>query len=126
MRVPLLCLCLGLCLDIGLMAGEAPRPGLDPAFLARVQADTDGGRHPWKSLKQPADSASATVEIIGELSPEELKQVTFQEFMVWFQADLRKFWRAHGFQGPPEDDAVTTRAGGQRVSHNVALARVNF
>ena len=126
MHNPLLCLCLGFCLDNGLLAVESPRPGLDTAFLARVQADTDGGRHPWKSLKQPADSASAMVEIIGELSPEELRQVTFQEFIVWFQTDLRKFWRDRGFPGAPEDDAVTTRAGGHRVSQNVALARVNF
>ena len=79
MRAPLLCLCLG----AGLLAGELPRPGLDSAFLARVQADTDGGRHPWKSLRSPEASASAMVEVIGELSPEELKQVTFQEFMVF-------------------------------------------
>ena len=122
MRVSLACLCL----CVGLLATETPRPGLDPTFVSRVQADTDGGRHPWKGLKQPADSASAMVEIIGELSPEELRQVTFQEFLVWFRADLRKFWRERGFPGAPEDDAVTTRAGGNRVSHNVALARVNF
>ena len=126
MRAPLLCLCLG----AGLLAGELPRPGLDSAFLARVQADTDGGRHPWKSLRSPEASASAMVEVIGELSPEELKQVTFQEFMVWFRADLRKFWQDHGFQGPPEDTAAATlpvgRFGGNPVPRNVPLVGFNF
>jgi hypothetical protein len=98
-----------LCLATGLLAGGTPpQPGLDRAFLTRILADDADGSRPWKTFRVPEDSASAVVEVVGELTPAELRQVAFQEFLVWFQADLRRFWRAHGYAGPPADLASAT------------------
>jgi hypothetical protein len=94
-----------LCLATGLAAVEPPQPGRERAFLVRILADSEDGTRPWKTFKVPEASASAVVEVVGELTREELRQVTFQEFLVWFQADLRRFWRSHGFDGPPEQAA---------------------
>jgi hypothetical protein len=120
----LLCLCLA----TGLLAGEAPRPGLDAAFLSRVLADRADGSRPWKAFKAPADSASALVEVVGELTPDELRQATFQEFMAWFRADLHQFWLEHG--GAPVWEATSPtlpvdRFGGNPVPRNVPL-RLGF
>jgi hypothetical protein len=122
---------LSLSLATGLLAaGTPPQPGLDRAFLARILADSGGGSQPWKTFRVPEDSASAVVEVVGELTREELRQATFQEFLVWFHEDLRRFWRAHGFQGPPTDPASATlpvnRYGGNPVPQNVPLGRVGF
>ena len=122
----LLCLCLA----TGLLAGEAPQPGRDRAFLARILADPEDGTRPWKTFKTPESSASATVEVVGELTREELRQVTFQEFLVWFQADLRRFWQAHGFDGPPEHAGPAfvpvSRSGGKTEPLMVPLGRAGF
>jgi hypothetical protein len=121
----LLCLCLA----TGLVAGEAPQPGRDAAFLARILADTEDGSRPWKTFRAPAESASAMVEVVGELTREELRQVAFQEFLVWFRADLHRFWRAHGFTGPSELASAALpvdRFGGNPVPRNVPLGRVGF
>jgi hypothetical protein len=118
-----------LCLATGLLAGEAPQPGRDRAFLARILADSEEGTRPWKTFKVPEPSASATVEVIGELTREELRQVTFQEFLVWFQADLRRFWRSHGFDGPPEHASATlpvSRSSGNYGPLMVPLGRAGF
>jgi hypothetical protein len=119
-----------LCLATGLMAGESPRPGLDQAFLSRILADTGGASKPWKTFRIPEDSASAVVEVIGELTKEELRQVAYQEFVVWFHNDLQKFWKAHGYEGPPADLAAATlpvdRFGGNPVPQNAPLFRVGF
>ena len=63
MRV-LLCLCLA----SGLLAGgtprpEAPEPGRDAAFLARIMGDDGDGIRPWRTFRPPAESASAVVEV---------------------------------------------------------------
>jgi hypothetical protein len=123
---PLICLCLA----TGLLAVEAPQPGRDRAFLARILADSEDGTRPWKTFRVPEPSASATVEVIGELTREELRQVTFQEFLVWFQADLRRFWRAHGFEGPPEHAGPAfvpvSRSSGKTEPLVVPLVRVGL
>ncbi len=123
---PLICFCL----VTGLWAGETPQPGRDQAFLSRILADPEGGSRPWKTLRAPLESASAVVEVVGELTREELRQVTFQEFLVWFQADLRRFWRTHGYSGPAPDLASATlpvdRFGGNPVPRNVPLARASY
>jgi hypothetical protein len=78
----------------------------------------------------PAESASAVVEVVGELTKEELRQVAFQEFLVWFRTDLYRFWRSQGVVGPPPNLASATlpvdRFGGNPVLKNVPLARVGF
>ncbi|HEY3400156.1 MAG TPA: hypothetical protein VGK03_05935 [Geothrix sp.] len=131
MRVPLC-----LCLSLGLQARdtprpEAPEPGKDRAFLSRILADNDDGSRPWRTFKAPADSASAVVEVIGELTKEELRQVAFQEFLVWFRQDLQRFLHTHGGALPePSNLASATlpvdRFGGNPVPRNVPLARANF
>jgi hypothetical protein len=121
-------LCLGLA--TGLLAGEAPQPGREPAFLARVLADTQGGARPWKTFRVPEDSASAVVEVVGEYSKEELRQVAFQEFLLWFREDLKRFWLEHGDPGPAANWASGTlpvnRFGGNPVPQNVPLGRMGF
>lgn len=122
----LLCLCLA----TGLLAGEPPRPGLDRAFLAHILADTEGGSKPWKSFRVPEIEASAVVEVVGELTKEELRQVAFQEFLAWFREDLKRFWRTRGSAAPNLGLASATlsgnRFGGNPVPQNVPLARVAF
>ncbi len=123
---PLICLCLA----TGLLAGEAQQPGRDPAFLSRILADDGGGSQPWKTFRVPEDSASAVVEVVGEYSREELRQVAFQEFLVWFSKDLKQFWLKHGFPGPAQDWPVRTlpvnRFGGNPVPQYAPLGRVGF
>jgi len=123
---PLICLCLA----TGLWAGDMPQPGRDPAFLARVLAGTEDGSRPWKTFRVPEESASAVVEVVGEYSPQELRQVAFQEFQVWFRADLQKFWLAHGFPGPtvnwPSHTQPVSRSGGSPGPQTVPLGRVGF
>ena len=118
------------CLATGLLAGETPQPGRDQAFLARILGDPEGGSRPWRTFRTPVESASAVVEVVGELTREELRQVAFQEFLVWFRADLRRFWRSHGYTGPAPDLASATlpvdRFGGNPVPRNVPLGRVGF
>ncbi|HEY3269994.1 MAG TPA: hypothetical protein VGJ89_02170 [Geothrix sp.] len=124
------------CLASGLMAGDASRPealepGKDRAFLSRIMGNNEGGTKPWRTYTPPADSASAVVEVVGELTKEELRQVAFQEFIVWFRQDLRRFLRTIGGAGPePASLASATlpvdRFGGNPVPRNVPLARGNF
>jgi hypothetical protein len=118
------------CLATGLLAGEPPRPGLEPAFLARVLAESADATRPWKTFRMPVDGPSAVVEVVGELTPEELRQVTFQEFLAWFQADLRHFLHVHGGDAPAPSLAAATlpvdRFGGNPVPKNVPLGRANF
>jgi hypothetical protein len=119
-----------LCLATGLLAGEPAQPGRDLTFLSRILADSQGGSRPWKTFKVPEDSASAVVEVVGELSREELRQATFQEFLVWFRMDLQRFWLHRGSAAPATSWASATlpvnRFGGNPVPQNVPLARVGF
>jgi hypothetical protein len=123
---PLLCLCLA----TGLLAGETPQPGRDPAFLARILADSEGGARPWKTFRVSEDVPSAVVEVVGEYSREELRQVAFQEFQVWFREDLKQFWLKHGFPGPaadwPSQALPVSRFGGNATPQFVPLGRVRF
>ena len=123
---PLFCLCLA----TGLLAGEAPQPGRDPAFLARILADAEGGTRPWKTFRVSEDSASAVVEVVGEYSREELRQVAFQEFQVWFKEDLQCFWLKHGFPGPaanwPSHALPMNRFGGNPAPQTVPLGKIGF
>lgn len=122
----LLCLCLAL----GLRAGESPEPGRDAAFVGRILGDVDQGTRPWKAFRVPEPSGSAVVEVVGELSREELRQVAFQAFLVWFREDLRRFWRSHGAAAPGRSLASATlpvdRFGGNPVPQNVPLGRAGF
>jgi hypothetical protein len=127
---------LSLCLASALLAGDAPRPeapepGKNRAFLSKIMGDSDGGTRPWHTYTPPAESASAVVEVVGELTQEERRQVAFQEFIVWFRADLRRFLRTIGGDLPePVSLASSTlpvdRFGGNPVPRNVPLGRVSF
>ncbi|MBK8789062.1 MAG: hypothetical protein IPO28_02490 [Holophagaceae bacterium] len=70
------------------------------------------------------------VEVFGELTREELRQVAFQEFIAWFREDLRRFWRSQGAAVPASSLASATlpvdRFGGNPVPQNVPLAQVDF
>jgi hypothetical protein len=123
------------CLTVGLLAADAPRPeapepGRDRAFLGRILGDAGDGTKPWRTFRPPAESASATVEVVGELTPAELRQVAFQEFLVWFQADLRRYLHSLGGPAPGTNLAAATlpvmRYGGNPVPQNVPLGRVGF
>ena len=126
----LICLCAFFCLETGLRAGETPQPGREQVFLSRILADSEQGSRPWKTYRQPAESASAVVEVVGELTREELRQVAFQEFLVWFRMDLQRFWLHRGSAAPAASWASATlpvnRYGGNPVPQNVPLGRVNF
>lgn len=129
MRV-LISLCACLCLGSGLRAADLPRPGEDRAFLARVLTDSGDATRPWKTFRAPSESASAVVEVVGELTPEERRQVAFQEFLVWFREDLRRFFRGRGAAVPASNLASATlpvdRFGGNPVPRNVPLGKVGF
>jgi len=122
----LLCLCLA----TGLVAGEAPQPGRDRVFLTRILADSEGGTKPWKSFRVPEPSGSAVVEVVGEFTREELRQVAFQEFLAWFREDLKRFWVHRGSAVSAGSWASSTipgiRYGGNPVPQNVPLGRVGF
>lgn len=122
----LLCLCLA----TGLLAGEPPLPGRDGAFLATILAPSEDTPKPWKTFRLPEVSASAVVEVFGELTREELRQVAFQEFVVWFREDLRRFWRSQGAAVPAHSLASATlpmeRFGGNPVPQNVPIGRLGF
>lgn len=128
----LLCLCLA----SSLLAGEGPRrelpePGKNRAFLTRITGDSEGGARPWHAYRVPAESGSAVVEVVGELTKEELRQVAFQEFLVWFHEDLRRFLRAYGGVLPEGSNLAAAtlpvdRFGGNPVPRNVPLGRASF
>ena len=46
--------------------------------------------------EQAAKQGSATVDIVGTLSKEEIRQIRFQEFMAWFIPDLHRFLGRYG------------------------------
>lgn len=119
-----------LCLAAGPLAGETPQPGRDPAFLSRILAESQDSSKPWKTFRVPMESASAVVEVVGELTREERRQVAFQEFLVWFRADLQRFWHTRGAAAPAASWASATlpvsRFGGNPVPQNVPLGRVGF
>lgn len=126
------CLCAGLLLaGTGpLHAGDQPQPGRDRAFLAHILTGAGDPTRPWKTFKAPAESASAVVEVVGELTKEELRQVAFQEFLVWFRADLRRFFQNQGAAVPASNLASATmpvdRFGGNPVPRNVPLGKASF
>jgi hypothetical protein len=129
-------LLVSLCLASGLLAREAPRPeaplpGRDQAFLAKILQDPEGGAQPWRCYRAPAYSASAVVEVVGELTKEELRQATFQEFLTWFRADLRRFFQRHGGAAIPGASLASAtlpvaRYGGNPLPRPVPLGRVDF
>ncbi len=56
--------------------------------------------------QKDAQRAQATVEIVGTLSPEEIRQIRFQEFMAWFLPDLHRFLGRYGDVATPVPEAV--------------------
>lgn len=82
-----------ICLAPSLAAGEPAQPGRDLAFLKRIQPYLEGTPLPKRTIQKP--EASAVVEVIGEYSREQRRQMAFQEFQSWFREDLRVFWLRH-------------------------------
>ncbi len=80
---------------------DLPQPGADRTFLARFHAVRP--EEAWRYYAAPSRSASAVVEVVGTLSPEEIRQARIAEFLAWFQADLRAFIRKH--LGEPDGTA---------------------
>lgn len=124
-----------LILASGLLAGESqrpepPEPGRDKAFRSRILAGSEGGSRPWKTFRMPSESGSAVVEVVGEFTREEYRQMAFQEFLAWFREDLRRFWLTRGSAAPATSLASAglsgERFGGNPVPRNVPLGRVNF
>ena len=117
-----------LCFAAGLAAGEAPKPGVNQAFLARLLADSEGGARPWKTFRVPEASASAMVEVVGEYTPAEIRQMAFQEFLVWFREDLRRFWSHRGAAAATwASSAVPASShGGNPMPEAVPLLRMGF
>jgi hypothetical protein len=120
----LLCL---LCLGTALAAQSAralPEPGRDGAFLARLmEPPTEGQTRPWHTFREPAEGASAVVEVVGELTAAELRQVKFNDFLVWFREDLRKFMLAHAGVEMAAGASTPAAGPGPRL---VPLGRVGF
>lgn len=118
MRLPL-----ALCLATALAAqpARAPQePGLDRAFLARVlDGSPEAQGRPWHTFRVPPETASAVVEVVGELTAEEWRQVKFEAFLTWFRADLRRFLLEHG------GTRLEAPAAGPGP-HMVPIARVGF
>lgn len=56
--------------------------------------------------EKEAKKAEATVDIIGTLTPVELQQIRFQEFMAWFIPDLHRFMGRYGGVAAPVPEAV--------------------
>jgi hypothetical protein len=67
---------------------------------------------------------------VGEYSREELRQVAFQEFLVWFREDLQRFWLEHGFPGPaanwPAHAPPAPRPVGNPGPPQAPLGRIGF
>lgn len=108
-------------------AGEPALPGLDAAFVAQVRADTQGGARPWKAFRTPEVQGSAVVEVLGELTREELRQLAFQEFMAWFRADLRRFLGQVGDLAPAHTGAealARERYAGQPLPKTYPVGRL--
>lgn len=115
-----------LCLASGLLAGELPQPGLDRAFLARLLWDSEGGTRPWRTFRPPELGASAVVEVVGELSPAEYREMAFQEFLAWFRMDLQRFYQANGDLAPFPAGLPVERFGGNPVPRNVPIGRARY
>lgn len=116
-----------LCLGTALAAQSAhalPEPGRDGAFLARVmEPPGEGQARPWHTFREPAEGASAVVEVVGELTAEELRQVKFNDFLAWFREDLRRFMRDHAGVELAAGAPLPPAGPGPRL---VPLARVGF
>ncbi len=114
-----------LCLGTALAAQSAralPEPGRDGAFLARImEPPAEGQARPWHTFRVPAEGASAVVEVVGELTAEELRQVKFNDFLAWFREDLRKFMLEHA--GVEMAAGAPAAGPGPRL---VPLGRVGF
>ena len=102
----------------------------EPRHAWELDLYAGDGTRPWRTFRPPAESASAVVEVVGELTREELRQVAFQEFLVWFRQDLRRFLHSIGGASEPLNLASATlpvdRFGGNPVPRNVPLGRADF
>lgn len=56
--------------------------------------------------EKAAKKNEATVEILGVLSKEELRQIRFQEFMAWFLPDLHRFMGRYGNVATPMPESI--------------------
>ena len=112
----------------GLTAGEPAQPGRDPAFLKRIQPYLDGA--PLKKQATEKFEGSAVVEVIGDYSREQRRQIAFQEFRDWFRNDLKVFWLTHsemtsGLAGSP-GSTPGIRSGGSATPAMAPLFSKGF
>jgi hypothetical protein len=117
-----------ICLAPGLAAGEPAQPGRDLTFLKRIQPYLEGTAHPKRVVQKT--EASAEVEVIGEYSREQRREIAFQEFQSWFREDLRVFWLRHSDEtsglGPSSGAISGTRSGGSATPTMVPLFSKGF
>jgi len=56
--------------------------------------------------EKEAKKNEATVDVVGTLSKEELRQIRFQEFMAWFIPDLHRFMGRYGDVAVARPEAI--------------------
>ena len=56
--------------------------------------------------EKEAQKNQATVDIVGTLSKEEIRQIRFAEFMAWFIPDLHRFMGRYGNVAAAEPEAI--------------------
>ena len=62
--------------------------------------------HQEREKEQAAKKNEATVEIEGKLSPAELREIHFQEFMAWFIPDLHRYLGRYQNVARPTPEAI--------------------
>lgn len=117
-----------ICLAPAMTAGEPAQPGRDITFIKRIQPYLEGTALPKRTVQK--SEASAEVEVIGEYSREQRRQMVFQEFQSWLREDLRVFWLRHsdmatGLASSP-GAALGTRSGGNAAPTMVPLFSKGF
>jgi hypothetical protein len=117
-----------ICLAPGLTAGEPAQPGRDLTFIKRIQPYLEGAAPPKRIVQK--SEASAVVEVIGEYSREQRRQIVFQEFQSWFREDLRAFWLSHSdmTSGLPSSSGAmaSMRSGGNAAPTMAPLFSKGF
>lgn len=76
------------------------------AAQASLTHSLPGHDRDYYHREKEAKKNQATVDIVGTLTPEELQQVRFQEFMAWFIPDLHRFLGRYGGVAAPVPEAV--------------------
>lgn len=65
-----------------------------------------GHERDYYHREKEAKKGEATVDIVGTLTPLELQQIRFQEFMAWFIPDLHRFMGRYGGVAVAKPEAI--------------------